>query len=275
MPRPQKAKRPRRDIYQEVTDKIIGYLDQCVAPWRNPVKRGAGDGWQKNLSSGNRYRGINVILLGMRAWESGYSSDYWLTFKQASERGGTVRKGEKGSLVTFWRLYEKNAPSADADLTIPVLKHYNAFNLEQIDGIDIPDAPAPEGMLIPFEPLSKADELVSGYIDGPKIEFIGSRACYRPASDTVRMPHPEKFESSETYYGTLFHELSHYTGHSSRLNRGIDTDPQPFGSPDYSREETDRRTLRFLSVCGLRHQSTDYRTVRCLHARLDQRSQGR
>lgn len=237
MPQPKQAKRPKRDIYQEVTDKIIGYLDQGVAPWRNPVKRGTGDGWPKNLNSGKRYRGINVILLGMRAWESGYSSDYWLTFKQASERGGVVRKGEKGSLVTFWKLYEKNDPSTDTDRTIPILKHYNAFNLEQIDGIVIPDAPKPEGILIPFDPLDKADEVVSGYADAPNIEFGGSRAYYRPVSDTVRMPPPEKFESPATYYGTLFHELSHSTGHSSRLHRGIDANPQPFGSPDYSREE--------------------------------------
>ncbi|QDV81358.1 ArdC-like ssDNA-binding domain-containing protein [Stieleria magnilauensis] len=105
MARRKHRKIPQRDIYQEVTDRIIDYLEQGTAPWRNPIKSGTGDGWPKNLDSGKRYRGINVLLLGMRSWESGYSSDYWMTFKQAQSAGGQVRKGEKGSLVTFWKLY--------------------------------------------------------------------------------------------------------------------------------------------------------------------------
>jgi antirestriction protein ArdC len=236
LPQARKPSRRRRDIYQEVTDKIVGYLEDGIAPWRNPINRGSGDGWPKNLGSGKRYRGINIILLGMRAWESGYSSDYWLTYKQAAQRGGTVRQGEQGSLVTFWKLYEKKDPATNTETTLPVLKHYHAFNLEQIDGIPIPDAPD-EKDLISFTPLEKAEEIVAGYLNGPNIETKGSRAFYRPAIDTVCLPLPQQFESSEIFYSTLFHELSHSTGHSKRLDRGLDTEPQPFGSPDYSREE--------------------------------------
>ncbi|QDV81246.1 ArdC family protein [Planctomycetes bacterium TBK1r] len=232
------TKKPKRDIYQEVTDRIIGYLEQGTAPWRNPIKRGTGDGWPKNLDSGKRYRGINVVLLGMRSWESGYSSDYWMTFKQAQSAGGQVRKGEKGSLVTFWKLYATKDKTTGEPVEVPVLKHYTAFNVEQIDGIQVPDAPKDDPDAIPFEPLAEAERIVAGYKSKPTIRHDGGRrAFYRPSTDSVHMPDPDRFDCRESFYGTLFHELSHSTGHSDRLNRGLDTDLAPFGSPDYSREE--------------------------------------
>lgn len=228
----------RRDIYQEVTDTIIGHLEQGTAPWRNPIKRGTGDGWPKNLSNGKRYRGINVFLLGLTAWERGFSSDYWMTFKQSVELGGKVRKGEKGSLVTFFKMYATKDKQTDETIEIPVLKHFIAFNVEQIDGIEAPDAPKKDLDAKPFEPLSAAEQIVQGYEGRPVIQNDGGkRAFYRPSSDSVHMPLPERFESRATYYSTLFHELSHSTGHSNRLDRGLDTDLAPFGSPDYSREE--------------------------------------
>ncbi|MEZ6061098.1 MAG: zincin-like metallopeptidase domain-containing protein [Planctomycetaceae bacterium] len=227
----------RRDIFQEVTDRIIEYLEQGVVPWRNPIARGTGDGWPKNLSSGKRYRGINVLLLTMQSWSSGYSSDFWLTFKQARAAGGTVRKGEKGSLVTFWKMYDTKDKATGEEITVPVLKHYTAFNLEQIDGIAIPDVPAEHPEAVPFEPLQQCEAIVAGYVNGPQIEYGGSKAVYRPMCDTVTLPAPERFATREDFYGTLYHELSHSTGHSSRLDRGLDSSPAPFGSPDYSREE--------------------------------------
>lgn len=227
----------RRDIYQEVTDKIIGYLEQGTAPWRNPIKRGTGDGWPKNMESGKRYRGINVFLLGLIAWERGFESDYWMTFKQAKSAGATVRKGEKGSLVTFWKLYDTKDKETEDEITVPVLKHYTAFNLDQIDGITPPDAPQEDPNQEPFCPLKAAEQIVAGYRDHPSIERGGNRAFYRPREDLVRVPEPERFNTRENYYSTLFHELSHSTGHSKRLNRGLDNELKPFGSPDYSREE--------------------------------------
>ncbi|WP_153558149.1 ArdC family protein [Roseimaritima sediminicola] len=228
----------RRDVYQEVTDKIIGYLEQGTAPWRNPIKRGTGDGWPKNLDSGNRYRGINVFLLGLTAWERGYSSDYWLTFKQAKEQGGQVRKREKGSLVVFFKMYATTDKETGEPIEIPMLKHFTAFNVEQVDGIDAPDAPKEDPDAAPFEPLAEAERIVAGYKLKPGIRHDGGRrAFYRPPTDSVHMPKQERFENRETYYSTLFHELTHSTGHSDRLNRGLDTNLAPFGSPDYSREE--------------------------------------
>lgn len=238
MAKNEDLRQPRRDIYQEVTDRIIGCLEQGTAPWRNPIRRGSGDGWPKNLESGKRYRGINVFLLGLRAWESGYSSDYWVTFNQAKAKGGQVRKGEKGSLVTFFKMYSTKDRKTEEEIEVPVLKHFIAFNVEQVEGIEIPDVPAPDANAIPFEPLDEAERIVLGYKSKPLITHDGgNRAFYRPGTDTVHMPRPERFDNRESYYSTLFHELSHSTGHSDRLNRGLDTELAPFGSPDYSREE--------------------------------------
>ena len=237
MAQKKRSRKPNRDIYQEVTNRIIGYLEQGTAPWRNPIQRGIGDGWPKNLDSGRRYRGINVFLLGLTAWERGYSSDFWLTFKQAKDHGGQVREGEKSSLVTFFKMYATKDKTTGEDIEIPMLKHFNAFNVEQIEGIEIPDAPKPDLDTAPFEPLHEAERIVAGYKDAPDIEQDGGRAFYRPSTDSIHMPKNESFESRESYYSTLFHELAHSTGHSKRLDRGLDTDLAPFGSPGYSREE--------------------------------------
>lgn len=238
MAKKKRNAKPRRDIYQEVTDRIIGYLEQGTAPWKNPIRRGAGDGWPKNLSSGKKYRGINVFLLGMRAWESGYESDYWLTYKQAEAAGGNVKKGEKGSLVTFWKLHATTDKETGQETEVPILRHYTAFNALQVEGITPPDVVEPDPDAKPFAPLAEAERLIDGYVGKPVIHHDGrTRAFYRPSDDSVHLPHPDKFETPEDYYGTAFHELTHSTGHSSRLDRGLDTALAPFESPDYSKEE--------------------------------------
>jgi antirestriction protein ArdC len=123
----------------------------------------------------------------------------------------------------------------DAEHTVPVLRYYNVFNVEQCDGIAAPDVAAIEP--VAFNPIEAAELLVKGYADGPAVEHGGTQAIYRPNADIVRLPEPSHFASGEEYYSTLFHELSHSTGHSKRLDRKFDTDPKPFGSADYGREE--------------------------------------
>ena len=142
-------RKPRRDIYQEVTDRIVKLLEEGTVPWRNPIRRGNRDGWPKNLQSGKGYRGINVFLLAVRAWESGFGSDYWLTFKQAKAAGGTVRKGEKSSLVIFWKQVEKEDKETGEKIKLPVLRHYNVFNVEQCDDIEAPDAVVSDPNAVP------------------------------------------------------------------------------------------------------------------------------
>lgn len=231
------VKKARRDIYQEVTDQILELLDRGTVPWRNPIAKAGGGGWPINLQSKKHYRGINVFLLAAAGWAKGYSSDYWLTFKQAIDQGGKVRKGEKSSLVVFWKQYTAEDRDTGDEVTIPVLKHYNVFNAEQCDEITPPDAFEPDTDATPFEPLATAESIVSGYRQKPTIRHGGGRAFYRPATDEVVMPEPVRFDTRESYYTTLFHECVHSTGHSERLNRGLDIDTSPFGSSDYSKEE--------------------------------------
>ena len=223
------------DIYQHVTDEIIAILDKGVVPWRSPILGAKRAGFPKNLESGRDYRGINVFLLAFTAWSKGYESAYWVTYRQAQQRGGNVKKGEKSSMVVFWKQYEVNDKETGEPKNVPVLRYYNVFNLNQCEGIDVPDAA--QFTPIDFRPIDAAEKIVAGYSEGPTIEHGGARAYYTPSADRVSLPEPTRFESVEAYYATLMHELVHSTGHSKRLNRGLDTNPQPFGSPDYCKEE--------------------------------------
>jgi len=223
------------DIYQKVTDQIIAMLEQGVVPWRSPILGRQSAGLPKNLESGKDYRGINSFLLAFTAWAHGYESYYWLTFNQAKQKKGSVKKGEKSSLVIFWKQYEVTDEETGEPKNVPVLRYYNVFNVTQCEGIAVPDAAT--FTPIDFKPIDAADAIVKAYADAPVIEHGGTRAFYRPSTDVVRLPEPTRFASCEEYYSTKFHELGHSTGHSKRLDRKLDTDPQPFGSPDYSKEE--------------------------------------
>jgi antirestriction protein ArdC len=224
------------DLYQTVTDQIVAMLETGVVPWRSPILGRSKPGHPRNLSSGKQYRGVNVFLLAFTAFAKGYGSSYWLTFRQAKERGGAVKKGEKSSMVVFWKQYETTDRQTGDPTRVPVLRYYNVFNSEQIDGIEIPDAVKFEPL--DFQPIEAAEQIAAGYAGGPAVGHDGGQqAFYRPATDSVHMPDCTRFASVEEYYSTLFHELSHSTGHSSRLDRALDTDPMPFGSSDYGKEE--------------------------------------
>jgi len=224
------------DLYQTVTDQIVAMLETGVVPWRSPILGRNSAGHPKNLNSGKQYRGVNVFLLAFTAFAKGYGSSYWLTFRQAKERGGNVRKGEKSSLVVFWKTYDTTDRQTGDPTRVPVLRYYNVFNAEQLEGIEIPDAVKFEPL--DFQPIESAEQIVAGYAGGPVVGHDGGQqAFYRPSTDSVHMPERTRFASVEEYYSTLFHELSHSTGHSSRLDRKLDTAPKPFGSPDYGKEE--------------------------------------
>lgn len=230
--------KPQRDIYQEVTDRILDFIDQGnLPPWRHPINgRGTGDGWPKSLASGKRYRGVNTFLLAMTTWMKGFTSDYWLTFNQAKKEGAKVKKGEKGSLVVFWKQYTKTDQETGDEINLPVLRHYNLFNADQCEGLVPPDA-AEEYEPLEFEPIAEAEKIVVGYRDRPSIEHYGQAASYNRKSDEVQIAKPESFTSGEAYYATLFHELAHSSGHESRLNRPREEGTHTFGSPNYSKEE--------------------------------------
>lgn len=223
----------KQDAYQLVTDRIIEALEAGIVPWHKPWRAIGGDAPQ-SLSTGKPYQGVNVWTLAATQMLRGYDSPWWVTFKQAKERGGSVRKGEKGTPVVFWKFLEKTDPvSGEVNGKFPLLRYFTVFNVEQCDGIA---APATEPLPV-RNPIEACETIARGYVDGPTLNHGGNRACYSPALDLVQMPRIEAFDTSEHYYGTLFHELAHSTGHTDRLARKSLVHPAPFGSEDYSKEE--------------------------------------
>ncbi|TWU00469.1 DNA primase TraC [Botrimarina colliarenosi] len=227
--------RPKRDLYQEVTDKILTLLDQGVPPWRQPITTADGPGMPTSFGTKKPYRGINLFLLAVQAWAHDYSSNYWLTFHQSRSLGAKVRKGEKGSLVVFWKQHATKDKDSGEDVTVPVLRHYVVFNADQVEGLARPDEAPPEEAA--FVPIEAASRIVKEYPNPPAIELRGNRACYLPATDRVEIADPHRFESSESFFATLFHELAHSTGAKHRLARDLGEGPSAFGSPDYGKEE--------------------------------------
>lgn len=216
------------DIYAEVTNRIIEQLEKGVIAWQSPYFSKVG--FPKNFASGKHYRGINVFLLASLR----YTSPFFLTYKQALELGGNVRKGEKGSLVIKYGTYSKEgdaAPAAaEAEETRRYLKGYTVFHASQIDGIEFPK-PDSLPVLPASEACDRARALVAGMPHAPAIHEGTAIPCYRPSTDTVHMPERGYFTSEQAYYSTLFHELAHSTGHASRLarkslleNKGIDAE---------------------------------------------------
>ena len=174
------------DLYQEITNQITAMLDKGVVPWRSPILGGGSARHPRNLDSGKGYRGINTFLLAFTAFAQGYSSSYWLTFNQAMQKGGNVKKCEKSSMVVFWKQYEIEDKDTGKPTKIPVLRYYNVFNVQQCKGIEVPDQVRFEP--VDFKPIEAAEQIVKGYADGPSIELGGNQAFYRPSSDMVKMP---------------------------------------------------------------------------------------
>lgn len=263
------------DVHQIVADRFLITLERILeamenetGKWNRPwITLGNGHG---NLSSKKPYRGINPFLCEISAMNNGFTSRWWLSFKQAREMAvsaaraegrdivekvgrnksvyfveniggqempfvGGVRKGEKGTLITFRKKIEvADANEPDGKKKLFLLRYYYVFNTDQIDGIDskIPTVEVRE-----FKPHEAAQAIVDGFENPPDISHGSDRAYYRPRKDSVTMPHPEAFKDSDSYYCTLLHELAHSTGHPSRLNRPGVADFDRFGSEQYSEEE--------------------------------------
>ena len=222
-------------VYQKITDVIIEKLKQGVIPWQKPWN--GEEGIPRNLVSKKAYQGINVFLLSCL----GYESPYFVTFKQAKQLGGSIRKGEKATFVVFYKwidLMDGNEPVLDKDdkpRKIPMLRYYYVFNIEQCHGIS--QNHIPEIIKRKFKPIQKADLIIRGMPEIPVIKYGGSKACYYPSTDKIHLPPKDSFISDEKMYSTLFHELSHWTGHESRLRRKGIIESSGFGSEKYSEEE--------------------------------------
>jgi antirestriction protein ArdC len=204
-----------------------------------------------NLITKKLYRGINVFLLAVR----GYGSPYWLTFNQARQLGGNVRKGEHGAKIVFWKSLIHETQTDDGEMEerkSAVLRYYTVFNLEQTEGLKAL-------LTLPFAaPMESAESIVNGMPNPPAFEQ-DAQAAYIPSRDVVTMPSWSAFDSQAEYYSTLFHELTHSTGHTKRLAREGFDNSQRFGSESYSREEliAEMGSAMLCGVAGLAQSTLD------------------
>jgi antirestriction protein ArdC len=234
-----KTDAPRKDVYAEVTARIVAQLENGVRPWHQPWQAGhpAGSVSRPLRHNAVPYRGVNVIVLWLTAVERGYASPFWLTFNQAKELGGMVRKGEKGTTVVYANAFEKTttdeATGEQTKERIPFLKAYTVFNAEQVEGL-----PA-HFYTPPAEPKERAERL--GDADAffaytqAETRHGGTRAYYSPADDYIQLPDFDRFVTRESYYATRAHESIHWTKHPIRLAR--DLGGKRFGDEGYAVEE--------------------------------------
>jgi len=225
----------RKNVWQIVSERIIGELEKGTVPWQKPwTSEGIIGAY--NLFTGKDYRGINRILLAPGAYA---------TFRQVQKMGGSVKKGSAGNLVVFWGPSKKEREIKDPDTqevidvkkeTYFVLRYYYVFHESDIvlkDGTKT-KLRIPGKKKTTAQKIKIAEGIIKGYQNGPSIIKCSDIAAYSPSSDAIYMPKISQFKNSKFFYATMFHELVHSTGHESRLNRGLNGG---FGSHEYSKEE--------------------------------------
>lgn len=218
----------KKDVYEMVTDRIIEQLEQGVIPWEKPWG-GVIDGAYNRISK-RPYSLLNQMLLQ-------HSGEY-ATFKQWSELGGHIRKGEKSEIVVFWKLQPYEDENADGEKIIkqiPLLRYYNVFHVSQVDGVEPKEIDLNE-----FEPIEEAERIKTEYMTREHLkilEKLTDKAFYSPAFDYIQVPCKEQYRNVEEFYSTLFHEMVHSTGYKTRLDREDVKDCMYFGSENYSKEE--------------------------------------
>ncbi len=258
-----KSKKPKRDLYQETTDRIIALLEKGVLPWRRTWSQ---YGLARNYFTKNIYKGINAILMN----NSEYPIPYFLSMKQANKLGGKVKKGAKADTVLCFKLTFKDETgkiitqeqatalkAAGQEVqTLRLLRYFNVFNISKIEGIDFK---IPEVQLKDNEQIAKCENIIENMPNPPAIETVkADRAFYSPNLDRVNVPSIQQFENSSEYYCTLFHELTHATGHPNRLNRKGISELTFFGTKQYSKEELIAEMgAAFLSA----HAGIDYEAI--------------
>ena len=229
----------RTDVYTRVTNRIIADLEQGVRPWLKPwnAEHAAGRITRPLRHNGIPYKGINVVMLWSASVTKGYACPLWLTFKQAIELGGNVRKGEKGELVVYANSITRTETDDKGEATeraIPFMKGYTVFNAEQCEGLPAHySAKTEPPALTPIQRLEAADQFFAA--TGADIRHGGTRAFYAEGPDYVQMPPFETFRDAESYAATLAHELTHWTKHEKRLAR--DMGRVRWGDEGYAREE--------------------------------------
>jgi antirestriction protein ArdC len=205
-----------KDIYTEVTNRIIAALESGTPPWICPWRDGSS--LPSNLATGKPYRGINVLMLSIEADMRGYSDSRWVTLRQANELGAKVKKGEHGAQVIFFKMKEVG-DDVEADdeqkRVVPMLRSYTVFNTSQLEFLpekfELRSSPAV------WQPLGEAEQLL--HESGAVIRHGGNRAFYSPSEDLIQLPPEAWFDEPDSYYAVALHELVHWTGHPRRLCR--------------------------------------------------------
>lgn len=223
------------DIYAMITDRILAELEKGVIPWRKTWKSSE----PINYVTRKAYRGVNLLLLP-------YGGE-WLSFLQVKQAGGYVRKGEKSSMVVFYKMMQRENQDTGEIESYPFLQYTNVFHLSQVEGVESKLELVNTDSDI--EPIETAQTMFDDYISrsGVKVDHIvgSNKACYTPSTDTITLPVIAQFTSREEYYSTAFHEGAHSTGNTSRLDRLTKT--AAFGSGEYSKEEL----IAEISACNL------------------------
>jgi antirestriction protein ArdC len=261
--KPQAA---RIDVYAKITNRIIADLERGVRPWIQPwhANKAGGRITRPLRHNGEPYSGINVILLWTEACAKGFSSATWMTFKQAIELGGCVRKGEAGSTVVYANTFTKTETGdagQDVDHVIPFLKSYTVFCVDQIDGLPTRFYNKPEARIDPSERIAHADTFFAQ--TGAIIRHGGSQAFYMPSTDIIQMPPFETFECATSYTSTLAHECVHWTSAPHRLNRDLSR---------YSKDKSERAREELIAELGAVFLCADLGVVSELEPRLDHAS---
>lgn len=246
---PNRSDQTPRDHYAEVTNQVIAALEAGCPPWRrpwDPDKAGSGPSMPRNAVTGQRYRGVNTVVLGMSTMAFSSADPRWATYKQAADKGWQVRKGERSTTAYFFkRLEVKDEKAGDGEKNtkrIPLLRAFALFHASQIDGISGFQPPTLEEA--PWRAPEAAEIIVAN--SEAVIRTGGDRAFYSTKTDHIQMPPSAAFESPSAFASTILHELAHWSGAEKRLNRNL---RNSFGSHDYAREEL-RAELAQIMVCA-------------------------
>lgn len=220
-------------IYDAVNKQILAQLEKGNIPWKMPWKTD----FPINLVSKREYEGFNWWSLMLEQMLHGYKSNVWATFNQISQAEGKVKKDEKSTMVVFWKVLEyqsktrKDKNGKPAIEKVPLLRYYRVFNLDQTEGITI------KAEEYKVQKNESAEAIIEHYKKQLPIKYGGNRAYYVPKDDYIRIPNREQFHSEDEFYATNFHEMTHSTGHKTRLNRFGEDYSAHFGSETYSKEE--------------------------------------
>src|SRR6266704_4896009 len=228
-----------QDVYTRITASIVTELEKGTRPWVRPwsAEHAAGRITRPLRHNGQPYSGINILSLWASATAQNFAAPIWMTFRQALELDAHVRKGEKGSLVVYansiTRTEHDDKTGEDVEREIPYMKGYTVFNVEQIDGLPEVYYAKAAPTLDPVARIEHAEKFFAAL--GATIRHGGNRASYSIAADVIQMPPFESFQDADSYYATLAHECTHWSGSKTRLDR--DFGGHRFGSEGYAVEE--------------------------------------